>query len=90
MATLSIWNLVVVNAAMDEALAYRLVCSLYQNRSSLESIVAAASYTTQANAHRLSAVPLHPGAQRYLDEVAAATTEGASVNSATFQAPDCS
>ena len=85
-ATLSIWNLVVVNSAMDEELAYRLVCSLYQNKASLESIVAAASYTTPANAHRLSAVPLHPGAKRYLDEVALGSTEGAAPN----QAPDCS
>ena len=72
----------VVNAAMEDELAYRLVCSLYQNKPSLESIVAAASYTTPANAHRLSAVPLHPGAQRYLEEVAAASASG--------QGPDCS
>jgi len=76
-ATLSTWNVVVVNAAMDDDLAYRLLCSLYENKPSLESIVAAASYTTPANANRLTAVPLHPGAQRYLDEIADA------------QIPDC-
>ena len=79
-ATLSIWNLVVVNAAMDDDLAYRLVCSLYKNKPALETIVASASYTTPQNAHRLSAVPLHPGAQRYLIDAA---------NSLEPEGPDC-
>jgi len=88
-ATLSIWNLVVVNAAMDDDLAYRLVCSLYQNRQALESIVGAASYTTPENAHRLSAVPLHPGAQRYLAEVSAASAATASLSETQSGLPDC-
>lgn len=65
-ATLAIWNLVVVNAAMDDALAYRLLCSLYQHQPQLEQIVAAARFTSPANANRMTAVPMHPGAARYL------------------------
>lgn len=64
--TLSIWNLVVVHKGMEEKLAYRLVCSLYQNRDKLEAIVPAASFTVPANAARMPAVPLHPGAERFL------------------------
>lgn len=68
--TLGTWNLVVVNENMEEALAYRLLCSLYKNQPQLESIVAAARFTTPANADRMAAVPLHPGAARYLKELA--------------------
>ena len=74
-STLSIWNLVVVNAAMEDELAYRLVCSLYQNQADLESIVAAASFTTPGNARVMSAVPLHPGAQRFLDALDASDSK---------------
>ena len=74
-STLSIWNLVVVNAAMEDELAYRLVCSLYQNQTDLESIVAAASFTTPANARVMPAVPLHPGAQRFLDTLNASDSQ---------------
>jgi len=65
--TLSIWNLVVVNEAMEDQLAYQLVCSLYQNQPQLETIVSAASFSVPANAARMPAVPLHPGAMRFLD-----------------------
>jgi len=66
--TLAIWNLVVVNSAMDERLAWRLMCGLYQHRQALESIVAAASFTTPENAARIAAVPLHPGAAKFLQD----------------------
>ena len=61
---------VVVNASMPEPLAFRLLCVLYQQRPELEKVVKVASYTTPDNLHRLPAVPLHPGAQRYLETVA--------------------
>ena len=70
-ATLSIWNLVVVNEAMDDELAYRLLCSLYQHQPDLRAIVSAAEFTTRANADRLPAVPLHSGAARYLRDAQA-------------------
>lgn len=68
-ATLSIWNLVVVNESMPDDLAYRLMCVLYEQQPALEAIVAAAEFTTPENADRLSAVPLHPGALQYLSDV---------------------
>lgn len=71
--TLAVWNVVVVNAAMPEMLAYRLLCVLYQQRTALEKIVAVASYTTLENLDGLPAVPLHPGAVRYLERVKAST-----------------
>ena len=55
---------------MEEALAYRLMCSLYQRQEELLKIVPVAEFTTPENAARLPAVPLHPGAARYLREVA--------------------
>lgn len=64
--TLSIWNLVVVNEGMDDELAWRLVCSLYQQQPQLQQIVSAASFSVPANAARMKAVPLHSGAQRFL------------------------
>ena len=66
--TLTIWNLVVVNENMEDELAWRLVCSLYQQQPELQQIVSAASFSVPANAARMKAVPLHSGSQRFLDD----------------------
>lgn len=79
--TLSIWNLVVVSENMDETLAYRLVCSLYKNQPELQQIVSAASFTVPANAARMNAVPLHPGAVRFLSEADPAAVASMDCNS---------
>lgn len=67
--TLSTWNLVVVNQNMDDNLAWRLLCSLYQHQPELQKIVASASFSVPANAARMPAVPLHAGAKRFLADV---------------------
>jgi len=76
--TLGVWNMVVVNEAMPDALAFNLMCVLYKERAALEKIVAVASYTTPQNATQLTAVPLHAGAARYLRKVAEAGADGVS------------
>ena len=76
--TLAVWNMVVINAAMPNALAFRLLCVLYQERPALEKIVGVASYTTIANATKLAAVPLHPGALDYLAQAAEHGADGVS------------
>lgn len=67
--TLGTWNLVVVNAALPEQTAYQLLCATYRASAELQRVVAVASFTVPENAARLPSVPLHPGAQRYLDDV---------------------
>ena len=76
--TLGTWNLVLVNAAMPERTAFRLLCSTYRAQAELERVVAVASFTEPANAARIDTVPLHPGAEAYLRAVAEKGVEGVS------------
>lgn len=75
-AVLGIWSSVVVNEAMDEALAYRLTCAVFANRQRLLDVTQVASATTIENADALTAVPLHAGAAQYLAAHAAGLESG--------------
>ncbi len=66
-AALGIWSVVVVRESMPADLAYALTCTIYENQQRLLQVTAVASATTRENAGRLAAVPLHAGAQAYLD-----------------------
>lgn len=66
--TLGTWNLVVVNQSMPEQTAYDLLCVLYREREALERVVAVASFSIPANGDRIESVPMHPGAQRLLND----------------------
>jgi TRAP transporter TAXI family solute receptor len=67
---LGIWSAVVVHENMSIDLAYRLTCTVYQQRQSLLQISPVVQAMTLENIHRLPAVPLHPGTQLYLQDPA--------------------
>ena len=69
--TIGIPNVLVVNADMDEELAYQLTQLLFENTDELIAVHPAANDTTVEFTMNSSQVPLHPGAPRYFEEVGA-------------------
>lgn len=69
-STLSVWNVVVVSAKMSDDMAYNLTKSAFENMGEVRKVVKVAEATTPENANRLAGVPLHAGAQKYLDSLA--------------------
>jgi len=67
-SALGIWSAVVVHKDMPTDLAYRLTCTVYQQRQSLLQISPVVQAMTLENIHQLPAVPLHPGTQLYLQD----------------------
>ncbi|WP_252176978.1 TAXI family TRAP transporter solute-binding subunit [Endozoicomonas sp. 4G] len=67
--TLSIWNVLVVHADMSEDMAFSLTRAAFENMDDIRKVVKVAEATTKANATRLSGVPLHPGAEKYLNSI---------------------
>ncbi|PMR70303.1 TAXI family TRAP transporter solute-binding subunit [Halomonas heilongjiangensis] len=67
--TISIPNVLVVNADMDEELAYNLTKLLYERIDDLIAVHPAANDTTVEFTMESTPVPLHPGAIRYYEEV---------------------
>ncbi|OBT13408.1 TRAP ABC transporter substrate-binding protein [Vibrio sp. UCD-FRSSP16_10] len=68
-STLSVWNVLVVNANMTDEMAYDLTKAAYENMSDIRKVVKMAEMTTPQNADRLQGVPLHAGAKKYLDSL---------------------
>lgn len=69
--TVGIPNVLVVNADMDEELAYQLTQLLFENTDELIAVHPAANDTTVQFTMDSTPVPLHPGALRYFEEVGA-------------------
>lgn len=69
--TIGIPNVLVVNADMDEELAYQLTQLLFENIDELIAVHPAANDTTVEFTMGSTPVPLHPGALRYFEEVGA-------------------
>ncbi|MGR4066986.1 TAXI family TRAP transporter solute-binding subunit [Billgrantia sp. C5P2] len=67
--TISIPNVLVVNADMDEELAYNLTKLLFERIDDLIAVHPAANDTTIEFTMGSTPVPLHPGAIRYYEEV---------------------
>ncbi len=67
--TLSVWNVLVVNESMSDDVAYELTKAAFENINDVRKVVKAANFTTLSNAASLSGVPMHPGAQKYLNTV---------------------
>jgi TRAP transporter TAXI family solute receptor len=65
--TLGIWSVVVVHADTPRALAYELTCTIYRHKDELLRVSEVARSMTIENIHRLPAVPLHAGAQAFVD-----------------------
>ncbi|MGP8292470.1 TAXI family TRAP transporter solute-binding subunit [Vreelandella zhanjiangensis] len=66
--TIGIPNVLVVNADMDEELAYQLTQLLFENTDELIAVHPAANDTTVEFTMQSTPVPLHPGAIRYFEE----------------------
>ncbi|MCE9679399.1 TAXI family TRAP transporter solute-binding subunit [Shewanella sp. AS1] len=69
-STLSVWNVLLVNASMSDEMAYNLTKAAFENMGEIRKVVNVAGATTPENADKLKGVPLHPGAKRYLDSLA--------------------
>ncbi|KEQ16946.1 TAXI family TRAP transporter solute-binding subunit [Endozoicomonas numazuensis] len=67
--TLSIWNVLVVRADMSDDMAFNLTKAAFENMGDVRKVVKVVEATTKANASRLSGVPLHPGAEKYLNSI---------------------
>ena len=66
--TASVWNTFICNADLDEELVYKLTKAVFENQEYLIKIHHFAKYTTPENAVKYSAIPLHPGAAKYIRE----------------------
>ncbi|MGM0521073.1 MAG: TAXI family TRAP transporter solute-binding subunit [Pseudomonadota bacterium] len=66
--TIGVPNVLVVNAAMDEELAYQLTELLFENTDELIAVHPAANDTTVEFTMESTPVPLHPGSIRYFEE----------------------
>jgi TRAP transporter TAXI family solute receptor len=66
--TIGVWNVMICQASLPEAMVYKLAKALFEHRSYLEKIHPSAGYTTPQNAVKYSPIPLHPGTIKYLKE----------------------
>ncbi len=64
----AMWNIVIVNKAMSDELAYGIVKAVFAHQSRLLKTHAAAKDTLPENILKNTAVPLHPGAIRFYKE----------------------
>ncbi len=67
-ATIGVPNYLVVNASMDEELAYSLIELLFTQQEALTQVHPEAGNLDLETAQEVDPLELHPGAQRYYDE----------------------
>ncbi|MCD8512437.1 MAG: TAXI family TRAP transporter solute-binding subunit [Nitrincola sp.] len=67
--TVGIPNVLAVNAAMPEELAYQITKMLFEKVDELRAIHPAANDTTVEFTMSATPIPLHPGALRYFEEI---------------------
>lgn len=68
--TMYISNMVAVRADLDEELVYEMTKAIFENLDTVKSSHKAASGLSLENAVKVS-IPMHPGAQRYFEEIGA-------------------
>ena len=68
-ATIGIPNVLTVNAAMPDELAYQITKVLFEKVDELRAIHPAANDTTVEFTMTSTPIPLHPGALRYFEEI---------------------
>ena len=61
--------------SLDTDLVYKLTKALFENNDYLKKIHPSAAYTTPENTVKYSAIPLHPGTIKYLQEKGIAVPE---------------
>ena len=66
--TIGVWNVMICQKSLDTDLVYRLAKALFENNDYLVKIHPSAAYTTPENTVKYSAIPLHPGTIKYLEE----------------------
>ena len=66
--TISVWNVIICKADLDEELVYNLTKVLFEQNEYMQQIHPFARYTTMENTVKHSPVPLHPGTIKYLKE----------------------
>jgi hypothetical protein len=65
----TVWNILFVNATMNEDLAYDIAKRLFERRDALIAVHKEAEQISLTNQERrLSPIPFHPGAVRYFRE----------------------
>ncbi len=69
--TIAVPNVLVVNAAMDEELAYQITKNMFEHVDELIAVHPAANDTTVEFALGSTPIPMHPGALRYYEETGA-------------------
>ncbi len=73
--TISIPNVLVVNAAMEDDLAYQITKAIFEHTDALIAVHPAAHDTTVEFSVGATPIPFHPGALRYYDEVGAEVSD---------------
>lgn len=71
MPTIAVPNVLVVNAAMDEELAYQITKNMFEHVDELIAVHPAANDTTVEFSLGSTPIPMHPGALRYYEEIGA-------------------
>jgi len=69
--TIAVPNVLVVNAAMDDELAYNITKAMFDNVDELIAVHPAANDTTVEFSLGATPIPMHPGALRYYEETGA-------------------
>lgn len=64
----AVWNVLVANNKMDEELAYEMTKAAFDNIEKIRQVIGVTKFTTIENMGQLKGIPLHPGAQKYLNE----------------------
>lgn len=64
----AVWNVLVANNKMDEELAYDMTKAAFDNIEKIRQVIGVTKFTTIENMGQLKGIPLHPGAQKYLNE----------------------
>lgn len=73
--TIGVWNVMICQKSLDTELVYQLAKALFENNDYLKKIHPSAAYTTPENTVKYSAIPLHPGTIKYLQEKGIAVPE---------------
>lgn len=66
--TASLWNVLMVQNALEEETAYQMVKLAFAKKEVLQQVASVARYTTPENAVNQTRLPYHPGAIRYYEE----------------------
>ena len=66
--TVSVWNVIVCKADLDQNLVYKLTRVLFEQNDYMKQVHPYARFTTRENTVSHCPIPLHPGAVQYLRE----------------------